>query len=151
MTDPLRLSHTESQDPVSVRLSSRALGWSGLNFERQESAPGMRDLPRGPKHHLVFLSLSGGKIVRESAGESIEHDLVPGCVALAPQGVPVRWRWSTRISFAVLLLEPAFLDRVAHEVFGLQPEHYRLVMAERQNDTAVNNIASALDARGHAR
>lgn len=130
--------------PAGVRVSSRGLGWSALNFERRDSPPSSRALPEGSRQHLIFVGLGAGRILRESGSETVEHELSSGCVAVVPSRTPVRWTWSTRISYSVLALDPAFLDRVAHEVFGLQPDHYRLVLSERQNDAAITNIAGVL-------
>jgi AraC family transcriptional regulator len=138
---PAIFSETRTE---GVRVSSRGLGWSVLNFERRDSPPSSRALPHGSGQHLIFVGLGTGRIVRESGGERVEHELSSGCVAVVPSRTPVRWAWSTRISFSVLALEPAFLDRVAAEVFGLQPDHYRLVLSERPNDAAITNIAGVL-------
>jgi AraC family transcriptional regulator len=127
-----------------VQMSSRGLGWSGLKFERRESRRGARDFPKGSRHHLIFVGLSSGRVVRESDGERIEHELTPGCVLIIPARTPVRWKWSSRIGYSVLLLEPDVLDRVAGEVFGLAPGHYRLPVGERRNDGAIANIAGVL-------
>jgi len=132
-------SHRES-----VRVSSRGLGWAGLNFERRDSYPSSRALPHGSRQHLILVSLGPGRVVRESGGDTVEHELTSGCVAVVPSRTPIRWMWSTSISFSVLTLEPAFLDRVAQEVFGLEPGHYRLVLTERRSDAAVTNIAGVL-------
>lgn len=133
-----------SGHPENVRLSSRGLGWTVLNFERRESPPAARGLPNGSTEHLIFVNLGSGRMARESGGGRVEHDLAPGFVALVPSGTPVRWRWSSRISFSVMTLQPAFLDRVAAEVFGLAPADYRLQLTERTNDTVVANIAGVL-------
>jgi len=132
-------SHRES-----VRVSSRGLGWAGLNFERRDSPPSSRALPNGSRQHLILVSLGPGRVVRESGGETVEHELTSGCVAVVPSRTPIRWMWSTSISFSVLTLEPALLDRVAQEVFGLEPGQYRLVLTERPSDAAVTNIAGVL-------
>jgi AraC family transcriptional regulator len=128
----------------NVRVSSRGLGWGPLNFERRENPPGSRALPNGSSQHLIFVGLGSGRFVRESAGEQVERELAPGSVALVPSRTPVSWSWTTRISFSVLILEPAFLDRVAQEVFGLEPADYKLVLIERANDSAITNIAGVL-------
>jgi AraC family transcriptional regulator len=120
------------------------MGWSVLNLERRDSTPSSRTLSRGSRYHLILLSLGTGRIVRESGSERVEHDLSPGCVAVVPSRTPVRWTWTTRISFSVLTLDPAFLDRVAEDVFGLKPGHYRLTLSERPNDAAIANIAGVL-------
>jgi AraC family transcriptional regulator len=127
-----------------IPMSSRGLHWTGLKFERRESRRGCRELRQGSKHHLIFVGLSNGRVMRESNGDRIEHRLTPGCVLIIPAGTPVRWTWSSRIGYCVLLLEPDVLNRVAREVFGLEPGQYRLQVAERRNDTAIANIAGVL-------
>jgi len=128
----------------AVRLSSRGLGWSMLNFERYDSPPGSRVLPQGSRHHLIFVGLGGGRMVRVLGDETAELELSSGCVAVVPSGTSVSWTWSTRISFSLLALEPAFLDRVADDVFGLQQDDFRLVFSERASDAAITNIAGVL-------
>jgi AraC family transcriptional regulator len=128
----------------AVRVTSRGLGWSVLNFERRDSSPSSRSLPHGSREHLIFVSLGTGHIARESGNEKVESELSPGWVTVVPSGTRVRWAWSTNISVAVLTLEPVFLDRVAKDVFSLEPHHYRLVLSERPNDAAITNIAGVL-------
>jgi len=131
-------------DGEQVPMSSRGLGWGGLKFERRESRRGVRELREGSKHHLIFVGLSSGNVTRESNGERIEHELTPGCVLIIPARTPVRWKWTSRIGYSVLLLAPEVLDRVAGEVFGLAPGQYHLPAAERRTDTAIANIAGVL-------
>jgi AraC family transcriptional regulator len=128
----------------NVRISSRGLGWGPLNFERRENPPGSRTLPHGSSQHLIFVGLGSGRVVRESAGEQVECELAPGSVALVPAHTSVGWSWPGRISFSVLMLDPAFLDRVAQDVFGLEPADYKLMLTERANDTVITNIAGVL-------
>jgi AraC family transcriptional regulator len=137
-------SDFSSGHPENVRLSSRGLGWTVLNFERREAPPAARALPHGSTEHLIFVSLGSGRIVRESDDQRVEHELAPGFVAVVPSETPVRWEWIQRISFSVITLQPSFVDRVASEVFRLKPEDYRLRMAERQSDNVVTNIAGVL-------
>ena len=132
------------QAAEGLRLSSRALGWGPLNFERRDYPPASRTLTHGSSKHLVFVGLTAGRIVRESGGERIEHELNPGCVAVVPAHTPIRWTWSTRIGFSLLRLETDFVDRVAASIFGLGPDDYRLTVTERVHDTAITNIAGVL-------
>jgi AraC family transcriptional regulator len=129
---------------LDMRLSSRHLGWGALNFERWDHQPSSRALAHGSTDHLAFVSLATGRMVRESDGERVEHELGPGCVAVVPAHTPVSWSWSTRISFSVLRLEPSFLDRVAQSIFDLGPHDYYLTLSERSHDTAITNIAGVL-------
>jgi AraC family transcriptional regulator len=131
-------------DSEDIPMSSRGLGWSGLKFERRESRRGSREFSQGSRHHLIFVGLSSGEVIRESAEQRTRHELAPGCVLIIPAHTPVRWSWSSRIRYAVLLLEPAVLDRVAHEIFKLAPGDYRLPISERRNDAAIANVAGVL-------
>jgi AraC family transcriptional regulator len=130
--------------PEYVRLSSRPLGWSPLNFERREAPPSSECLPAGTTEHLVFVSLSGGRVLRDSGGEKVEHELAPGYVAFQPSGYPVRWMWDTRLIFGVLSLCPDFLQRIARDVFALGATDFVLLPVERAHDPVVSNIAAVL-------
>ncbi len=138
------LAEFSDQAAQSVRMSSRGLGWGPLSFEHRDYQPSSRSLSHGSSKHLVFVGLSTGRIVRESGGERVEHELNPGCVALVPAHTPVSWSWSTRISFSVLRLDADFVDRVAQSVFGLELHDYHLTLAERLHDPAITNIAGVL-------
>jgi AraC family transcriptional regulator len=131
-------------DLQDLRMSSRGLGWSALNIERRESRSGSRWLPHGSRRHLICVGLSNGRIAREAEGQRMEYELTPGYVEVIPAGTPIRWSWSTRICFSVLMLEPEFLARLAQAMFALAPESYRLVLTGQRNDSAINTIAGVL-------
>ena len=133
-----------SQAAQGVRVSSRGLGWEALYFERRDHQPGSRALVGGSSRHLIFVGLTGGRLVRECRGERVEYELNPGCVAVVPARTPIRWTWATRISFSLLRLNADFMDRVAHSVFGASAEGYRLTLAERSWDAGLANIAGVL-------
>jgi len=130
--------------PESVQLSSRPLGWKLLNFERREVGPSFRDLPEGATEHLVFVSLGGGILNRESAEGVAKHELSPGFVAVLPSGHPVRWSWKSSISFSLLALDPGFLRQVAEEQLDMDPDEIQLAFVERERDPAIATIAAAL-------
>ena len=127
--------------PESVRLSSRPLGWGPLNIERREVEPARDFLPGGTTEHLIFVNLADHHVVCESDGEIIEGQYAAGHVGVHPSHTPVRWEWDTRLSFLLMTLDPAFLDRVARETFGAPVE---LIYSEGKHDPAISNIASAL-------
>lgn len=133
-----------SLKPQYVRLSSRTLGWGPLNFERREAEPDSSCLPAGSIEHLVFVSLASGRIQREADGQVLERQLAPGCVAVQPSGQSVCWSWDTRLNVLVMSLEPAFVDRVAKQVFGLEPGDYELLATQRDQDPVISNIAGVL-------
>jgi AraC family transcriptional regulator len=130
--------------PESVRLSSRLLGWRPLNIERREVEPGGNCLPGGMTEHLIFVSLADGHLIRESGGEISDSDFETGHVSIHPGNRPVRWAWDTRLSFAMLALEPEYLDKVAREVFDLDPAQVELLTVERQRDPVITGIAGNL-------
>jgi len=137
-------SAASSAEREHVAMSSRGLGWTGLQFERRESRRGSYELREGSRHHLIFVGLSSGLVVCECNSERIEHVLTPGCVVVVPARTPVRWKWASRIGYSVLLLDPAVLDRVAQEVFGLSADQFILPRCERRNDSAIANISGVL-------
>ncbi|HEX7811971.1 MAG TPA: AraC family transcriptional regulator [Burkholderiales bacterium] len=146
---PLRTAKSGAVDfssvrPESVQLSSRSLGWKLLNFERREVGPSFRDLPEGATEHLVFVSLGGGVLERQSAEGKAKHQLAPGFVAVVPAGHAVRWAWNSRISFSLLALKPEFLQQVAQQHLGLEWDQVQLRFAEREQDPAIATIAAAL-------
>src|SRR5690348_12664167 len=108
------------QTTENVRISSRGLGWSVIEFQRRDSPPASRELPKGSGRHLLFVCLSGGRIVRESQGERVELEVAPGAVTFLPSGTPIRWTWKARISCSIIALDPAFVNRVGEQVFGLK-------------------------------
>ena len=128
----------------SVRISSLPLGWYPLNIERRELEPGDCSLPDGTKEHLIFVSLAEGHSVRESGVDVAVSDLAAGLVSVFPSETPVRWSWDTRLSFAVMALEPEYLDKVARETFDLVPAGARLLTAEGQRDPLITGIARRL-------
>lgn len=141
--DPRPMDYLEHRSE-NVRVSSRGLGWSVIEFQRRDTPPGSRALPNGSKQHLLFVCLSGARVSRESAGELAEYETAPGFVTLLPAGTPISWSWKTRISCSILALDPAFVERVAEQVFGLSPSHFRFTLTERSSDPAIANIAGVL-------
>lgn len=130
--------------PESVRFSSRSLGWGPLNIERREIEPSAQWFPAGTTEHLIFINLAEGHCVREGVNEISDHAIEAGHVSIHPSEKPVRWQWDTRLSFIMLALEPAFLDRVAERVFELDPSTLELQAVERQRDPVITHIAGVL-------
>jgi AraC family transcriptional regulator len=132
------------QPSENVRISSRGLGWSVIEFQRRDSPPASRELPKGSGRHLLFVCLSGGRILRESEGERAELDIAPGSVTFLPSGTPIRWTWKSRISCSIIALDPAFVNRVGEQVFGLASDKIHFVLTERGNDSTIATIAGSL-------
>jgi len=122
-----------------------ARGWSRLKLERHDVAPASKSLPAGAKRHLVFVSLGHGLVDFERKSEKIRRELSPGCVAVCPAGLPIRWSWRTRLSYSVLTLDPGFLNDVARRIYDAGPGDFELLPAERNRDF---DIATLVDMMG---
>ena len=144
LSDMAPMANFPDQAAQGVRVSSRGLGWEALNFERRDHQPGSRALVHGGRRHLIFVGLTGGRLVREWRGERVEYELNPGCIAVVPARTPISWSWATRISFSLMRLDADFVDSVAHSVFGADARGYRLPLVERSWDASLANIAGVL-------
>jgi AraC family transcriptional regulator len=136
--------------PVNAPASHRARtgqcgsGAPALNLARRHVAPASKALPAGAEQHLVFVSLGRGHVDLERGGESIRCPLTPGCVAVYPAGLPLRWSWRTPLSYCVLAIDPAFLDGVACRVYGANPGDFELLPAERSHDFDIAALVGTL-------
>ena len=79
-----------------------------------------------------------------SGGDIADKDLEAGLVSIHPSDTPVRWEWDTRLSFTVMSLEPEYLEKVAKEIFDLDPAKVRLKTVEGQRDPVITSIAGTL-------
>ena len=130
--------------PESIRLSSRPLNWGPLNIERREMEPSDDFLPGGTTEHLIFVNLADHHLVCESEGETIEGQYVAGHVGVHPSHTGIRWKWDTRLNFLMMTLDPAFVDRIAVESFGLEAGRVELVHVEGKHDPAISNLGATL-------
>ena len=118
--------------------------WPRLKLERHDVAPASKSLPAGAKRHLVFVSLGHGLVDFERKSEKIRRELSPGCVAVCPAGLPMRWSWHTRLSYSVLTLEPGFLNDVARRTYDAGPGDFELFPAERNRDFDIANLVDMM-------
>jgi AraC family transcriptional regulator len=132
------------ESSATLRLSSRGRGWGPIGLERYDAAPAQYAFPEGRRKHQVFVSLSSGRARCERGGETRVIEAQPGTVVVQPAGMPVTWRIDTRLSFAVLQLDPAFFLEVAQSVSGRDPSEIELVAAVHDNDPGISNIAGVL-------
>ena len=130
--------------PESIRLSSRPLNWGPLNIERREMEPSDDFLPGGTTEHLIFVNLADQHVMCESDGETTDAQYAAGQIGIHPSHTGVRWKWDTRLNFLMMTLDPAFLERIAVETFGLEAGHVELLHVEGKHDPAISSIASAL-------
>jgi AraC family transcriptional regulator len=143
MSDNATLSGTPISDPT-LRLSSRGLGWGPLKMERRDTPPARYAFPEGVRRHQVFVSLASGRVRCERAGAVDRIEAHPGTVVVQPAGAPVTWHSETRLSFAVLLLDPDFLRQVARSSLGEIQQRVELQAVKRDSDLVISNIANVL-------
>ena len=130
--------------PESVRFSSDALNWPHLNIGRREIEPGALELPAGASQHLIFVSLTKGHCIRSSEDELTESDFDAGHVSIQPALTPVRWESDMPLSFEVMCLEPAFLHKVAEEIFDIPALELQLKAVNKQHDPLITDVANML-------
>jgi AraC family transcriptional regulator len=108
--------------PFQPAASSDGLGWAGLEATRFYAAPGS-ELDQPPiSHHRLFLITrppEGLDLLYEGVKRHVPHPA--GSISLVPAGSPAQWRWSGRKDTLNIYLEPGLVERVAAEVFGLDP------------------------------
>jgi len=108
--------------PFAATASSDGLGWEGVEAARFCGAPGSEvDSPPLPYHWLVLIRRPPVEL--DLRFDGVERHVPPpaGSILLAPAGCPVHWRWRGCKDSLHIHLDPALVDRVAAEVFDLDP------------------------------
>ena len=129
---------------ATLRLSSRGLGWGPVKMERRDTPPAQYAFPEGARKHQIFVSLSSGRARCARGGTITQIEAQPGTVIVQPAGMPVTWCIETRLSFAVLLLDPDFLAQVARGCPNEAEDGIELQAAQRESDLVISNIAGVL-------
>jgi len=129
---------------ATLRLSSRGRGWGPVKMERRDTPPAQYAFPEGARKHKIFVSLSTGRASCERSGALWQIQAQPGTVVVLPAGMPVTWRTETRLSFAVLLVDPEFLTQVARSLFGEACSDIELPATKRDSDPVISNITGVL-------
>ena len=143
MLDNAAVRSTPLSD-ATLRLSSRGLGWGPVKMERRDTPPAQYAFPEGVRKHQIFVSLSSGR-ARCARGDTITRiEAQPGTVVVQPAGMPATWHIETRLSFAVLLLDPDFFAQVARGCPGEAEGGIELQAAQRETDLVISNIAGVL-------
>jgi AraC family transcriptional regulator len=132
------------ESDATLRLSSRGRGWGPIGLERYDAAPARYAFPQGRRKHQVFVSLSSGRARYLRGDETRAVEAQPGTVVVQPAGVPITWHIESRLSFAVLQIDPAFFLEVAQAVSGKLQDEIELLPAERDTDPGISNIVGVL-------
>jgi AraC family transcriptional regulator len=108
--------------PFRPAASSVGLGWVGLEATRFRAAPGSELHQPAVSHHRLFVITRPPEEL-DLVYEGVKRHVPPpaGSISLLPAGSPARWRWSGGKDTLNVYLEPGLIERVAAEVFGLDP------------------------------
>src|SRR6516162_11297256 len=108
--------------PHEAAASSDRLAWVGLEAARCRAAPAFElDLPALTHHRLSLFTRPPEEL--DLRYEGVKRSVPPpaGSISLVPAGSPARVRSSGCKDLLYVFLEPALVERVAAEVFDLDP------------------------------
>jgi AraC family transcriptional regulator len=108
--------------PHETAASSDRLGWVGLEAARCRAAPAFEFDQPAMTHHRLFLFARPPDDL-DLRYDGVKRNVPPpvGSISLMPAGSPARVRSSGCKDELHIFLEPRLVERVAAEVFGLDP------------------------------
>src|SRR5262245_50672205 len=108
--------------PVEPTAASQRLGWTGLEATRfSDLGDAEFERPALTHHSLILITDPPDELDLRYADVK-RHRLPPrGSISVVPAGIPTHWRWRGTKSSLHVYLQPDLVERVAVEVFGLDP------------------------------
>jgi AraC family transcriptional regulator len=103
-------------------VDSDRLAWVGLEAARYHAAPASElNPPPLSRHWLVLVTRPPDEL--DLVYDGVKRHVPPpaGSIFLLPAGSQSRWRWSGRKDSLHVHLEPALVEQVGAEAFGLDP------------------------------
>jgi AraC family transcriptional regulator len=127
LSRPLGPLELIEQLPEVAFAASDRRRWSGVEAVRyRDQPPSENDVP-ALTHHLLHLFLRTPQELEVwSDGISRVVPPPPGSILVVPAGSPARYRWGRRSDSLHVFLDSGLVDRVAAEVFGLDPQRVPL-------------------------
>src|SRR5262249_50307919 len=108
--------------PVGPTVASQGLGWTGLEAMRLSDLGDAEFVRPALTHHSLILITKPPDELDVRYEDVKRHRPPPlGSVSVVPAGVPTRWRWRGTKSSLHVYLRPDLVERVAADVFGLDP------------------------------
>jgi AraC family transcriptional regulator len=108
--------------PFEPCAASDPLGWVGLEAARYRAAPDSEiNLSPLTHHALVLITRPPEELDLRYEGVKRHVPSPAGSILVVPAGSPALWRWSGPKDSLHIYLEPALVERVAAEAFGLDP------------------------------
>ena len=108
--------------PVEPTAASHGLGWTGLEATRfSDLGDAEFERPALTHHSLILFTKPPDEL--DLRYEDVKRHRPPpmASVSVVPAGIPTRWRWRGTKSSLHVYLQPDLVERVAVEVFGLDP------------------------------
>src|SRR5262245_27701975 len=108
--------------PVEPAAASQGLGWTGLEAARLCDLTDAEFVRPALSHHALILFTEPPDELDLRYEDVKRHRPPPlGSVSVVQAGIPTHWRWRGTKSSLQVYLQPDLVERVAVEVFGLDP------------------------------
>jgi AraC family transcriptional regulator len=108
--------------PVEPTAASHSLGWTGLEAARFcDLTDAEFERPALTHHALILFTEPPDEL--DLCYEDVKRHRPPplGSVSVVPAGIPTHWRWRGTKSSLHVYIQPDLVQKVAVEVFGLEP------------------------------
>src|SRR5262249_8881599 len=123
------------------------LGWTGLEATRFSDLTDAEFVRPALTHHSLILITEPPDELDLRYEDVKRHRLPPlGSVSVVPAGIPTHWRWRGTKSSLHVYLQPDLVERVAVEVFGLDPARGVLPPLDALNIPQLLGALGAVDA-----
>jgi AraC family transcriptional regulator len=133
--------------PLQPCAASDKLGWVGLRALRYRAAPASEfSVPALTHHTLVLVTRPPEELDLRYEGVKRHRPPPVGAVSLVPAGTPVQWCWRGHKDSFHIHLEPGLVERVAAEVFDLDPARLTLPSLDALDLPLLRATLLALDA-----
>jgi AraC family transcriptional regulator len=128
--------------PMKSSLSSYASGWQGIQLDFHRSPP--FELPEYTcqQHIITIPTIHGMKVERIAEGKSHNLTFYPGDFCFSPQELSLQTRWEQDLEAIHLILEPALIAQVAHEL--VDPDRVALPHHVKTSDPLIYHLGIAL-------
>jgi AraC family transcriptional regulator len=133
--------------PVEPSAVSNRLGWTGLEAARfSDLSDADFERPALTHHSLILCTRPPDELDLRYADVKRHRPPPLGSVSVVPAGVPVHWRWWGTKSSLYVYIQPGLIEKVAVEVFDLDPARSVLPPLDAVNIPPVAAALRAVDA-----
>ena len=130
--------------PEQPTVSSKPYAWTGIVAEQYHHRPNHL-ISRQLQQHLVTLNFgSPYTLSQRFEGRTQQARVVKGNIILTPAGRTTEWQWQNNVNVLHLQLDPTFVNTVADQVLGIDPNHVELVHHFSVPDPMTEQLGRAL-------